>query len=653
VTSGQEYCSIDADGCVTDGDGQHAYEGASCEVKVLVAGELSSEGAFELDEYGEHIHIGNKFYPPRQGRSGPKAPSKVSVDAGSTFKWSSSSLDNRLGWKLCLTPPKCCKNPTLDCGTTDWVNDSSLIVGNDGVEGGSCFVERPNADLSFDVSKEVAGSFGTADFRIEMDVAGTGDPIYTGDDSMGCLFIRSASTGSEHNWRGPAAFIYESGSLKFGLSKDEQYLYENALGWSPQSRDIRHLVFSRTGNTLEVLVNGTPVSGFVSNRMREHFGAIYTGSINDVDLAGVREAPLRFRGSKEDQTVSTLRMDVSDVKFTPFVLSVPVDADSCTCIYPNGNVPPRQLLPSYTTPSPPVFTLINSAGMALGLRPNVGCDSGNDLSVETQVSDPNAPRQRFQLTHEGQLVSVRCPNKVLTALAGAGDTCDGSLQMLQAEPSDRPSLQKWTFNHDEGTLLNIGCPNLAISSNKEASVSLHSTHFALLNPRTQLAIGVVGDSCEPGMPIQVQKLSYGSPNQQFVYNEDDGKIVSVLCPDYAVEVPDADCTSKAVLHLSNEGDHAGDGRNQWSFDREESAFENTKCKEMFITMGLTEKPVNYQVETDDERLSVERTTSTLKTITDEDAQAIPCGNNKHRLMQVKCVSTCLDVFKSTICIILL
>ena len=110
-----------------------------------------------------------------------------------------------------------------------------------------------------------------------------------------------------------------------------------------------------------------------------------------------------------------------------------VDARSCTCLYQNDKLPSRELLPSYATASPPKFTLTNSDGMALGLRPNVDCNADDaDLSIETQISDPNSPRQQFQLTHDGKIVSVRCPEKALTmALDADGGVSAGvGLQIM-------------------------------------------------------------------------------------------------------------------------------------------------------------------------------------------------------------------------------
>ena len=99
-----------------------------------------------------------------------------------------------------------------------------------------------------------------------------------------------------------------------------------------------------------------------------------------------------------------------------------VEALSCTCLYQNDMLPSRELLPSYATLSLPTFTLINARGMALGLKPKVNCNADDiDLSIEAQVSDPNNPRQQFQLTHDGRIVSVRCPEKALTMVPGGAN----------------------------------------------------------------------------------------------------------------------------------------------------------------------------------------------------------------------------------------
>ena len=101
----------------------------------------------------------------------------------------------------------------------------------------------------------------------------------------------------------------------------------------------------------------------------------------------------------------------------------------CTCLYQNGKLPNRELMPTYSKLSPPKFTLTNSDGMALGLRPNIDCDVEYDLTIETQVADPNSPRQQFEITHDGQVVSVRCPEKVLTTVLGGDGSCTAGVEL--------------------------------------------------------------------------------------------------------------------------------------------------------------------------------------------------------------------------------
>ena len=109
-----------------------------------------------------------------------------------------------------------------------------------------------------------------------------------------------------------------------------------------------------------------------------------------------------------------------------------VSVKSCTCVYPNNNRPSNEMLPEYATPAAPAFTITNLDGMALGIRPKINCDSEDELDIETQLSDPNNPRQQFQCTLDGQIVSVRCPKKVLTADCDANAN---SLQMPELTPA--------------------------------------------------------------------------------------------------------------------------------------------------------------------------------------------------------------------------
>ena len=123
-------------------------------------------------------------------------------------------------------------------------------------------------------------------------------------------------------------------------------------------------------------------------------------------------------------------MMINSQQHAKFSDDVPVM--SCTCLYPNGNLPSNEMLPDYAIPSPPAFTVTNSKGMAVGLRPKIDCDSEDDLDIETQLSDPRNPRQQFQLTLDGQIVSTRCPQKVLTAALDARGSCSDVIALQNA-----------------------------------------------------------------------------------------------------------------------------------------------------------------------------------------------------------------------------
>jgi hypothetical protein len=258
----------------------------------------------------------------------------------------------------------------------------------------------------------------------------------------------------------------------------------------------------------------------------------------------------------------------------------------CTCLYPNGMPPSRELVPIYAKPSPPKFTLVNSNGMALGLIPNVDCNTLDDLTIETQLSDPSSPRQQFKITQDGRVVSVRCPDKVLTPALDENGDCSTRiglhLSFASFDANINSSVQRWKFN--DGSITNVKCPILAISSNKDKDATLSSVYFALQNPRTQLAVAVketTGDDCSSGT-LEMQAMVYGKPNQQFLYIESESKIVSLLCPTYAVTIPDnGNCETTSGLRLSDES--FSDARNQWSFS-DDGIIQSLKCTTKFITI---------------------------------------------------------------------
>ena len=264
------------------------------------------------------------------------------------------------------------------------------------------------------------------------------------------------------------------------------------------------------------------------------------------------------------------------------------DVRDCTCIYPNDKSPSRELMPKYATPSPPVFTLTNSNGLALGLQPKLSCDSATDLTIEAQVSDPKSARQQFKLTQDGRVVSEYCPDKVLSIVMDDHRLCTAGVSLKVSSPifaNDNAELQSWIFDEKENSIFNARCPSLAISSIKKKSVSINSIYFALQNQRTQLAIGIekmATDECTNGMHLQMQEMEYGSSHQKFIYDEDSKQIFSVMCSNYALAVPDGDCASGNGLVLSST-DYV-DKRNEWLFDDVIGVIKSVKCKGKFITI---------------------------------------------------------------------
>jgi hypothetical protein len=95
VASGSSFCQIDANGCATDGAGDHGNNEA-CTIRVNVAGTLTAT-EFDTQSGYDFVTIGGTRY---QGRSGPHV---VTASAGSTFAWYSDRSVTKRGWTICLT----------------------------------------------------------------------------------------------------------------------------------------------------------------------------------------------------------------------------------------------------------------------------------------------------------------------------------------------------------------------------------------------------------------------------------------------------------------------------------------------------------------------------------------------------------------------
>ena len=99
VTSGANFCQIDANGCATDGEGAHG-NGEACTVRVAAAGFVTAT-QFDTESCCDRVTIGGT---PYRGLTGPNG---VAVAAGSLFTWRSDGSVTRAGWTICwsATPP--------------------------------------------------------------------------------------------------------------------------------------------------------------------------------------------------------------------------------------------------------------------------------------------------------------------------------------------------------------------------------------------------------------------------------------------------------------------------------------------------------------------------------------------------------------------
>ena len=74
-------------------------------------------------------------------------------------------------------------------------------------------------------------------------------------------------------------------------------------------------------------------------------------------------------------------------------------------------------------------------------------------------------------------------------------------------------------------------------------------------------------------------------NQQFIYVEEENKIVSLMCPDFAITIPDGDCATLEGLYLSSES--YSDNRNKWDFTYFDGNYiiQSLECQDKFITIS--------------------------------------------------------------------
>ena len=100
VTSGANFCQIDANGCATDGEGAHG-NGEACTISVTAAGFVTAT-QFDTESGYDYVAIGGTRY---QGRAGPNG---VAVAAGSFFTWRSDGSVTNAGWTICFRKTSAC-----------------------------------------------------------------------------------------------------------------------------------------------------------------------------------------------------------------------------------------------------------------------------------------------------------------------------------------------------------------------------------------------------------------------------------------------------------------------------------------------------------------------------------------------------------------
>ena len=100
VTAGASFCQIDANGCATDGAGEHGNDEV-CTVQVNAAGYLTAT-EFETEPGYDYVTISGTRYSNRAG------PSGVAAAADSTFTWRSDHSNTNAGWTICFGEMSSC-----------------------------------------------------------------------------------------------------------------------------------------------------------------------------------------------------------------------------------------------------------------------------------------------------------------------------------------------------------------------------------------------------------------------------------------------------------------------------------------------------------------------------------------------------------------
>jgi hypothetical protein len=190
-------------------------------------------------------------------------------------------------------------------------------------------------------------------------------------------------------------------------------------------------------------------------------------------------------------------------------------------------------------------------------------DMQNTYSI-SRVVIYNRPSYPVRLSHA--TVSLLDENgNAVARVADIGDASNRDIITLNSgDFSVIRQTDTWLLNED-GSIANVECPNLKLSSTKNSINVLISNYFSLVNPTTGLVMGIedMSKGCVNGMNIVLQNAAEGNPNQLFYMKG--GEIISLACPNSALSVSDASkCNSNtSVIQLKT-----SDGNSTWQFNND-------------------------------------------------------------------------------------
>ena len=95
MLSGAAFCSIDADGCVTDGANEFHGNNEQCTVRVLRRGNITAT-EFELEAGWDFLYVGSRRF------SGNIGPDQLPVNAGQTFRFATDGSVTSAGFTMCF-----------------------------------------------------------------------------------------------------------------------------------------------------------------------------------------------------------------------------------------------------------------------------------------------------------------------------------------------------------------------------------------------------------------------------------------------------------------------------------------------------------------------------------------------------------------------